>query len=195
MVAWRLEFLFSCSTRSLVRYRAENLNRNSTFLRSHVSFSIYQTSWRRSNYHRKRFEKLMFEAIALRRSEVYCDTLARPMACALTFKERMSFCGSETTISNAAECFWSPWSCFSSTYSLSALPILRLPLGFRLCFLLHATSVSVLSPLSLWERRLSLGLVPQKNRSFSFVPATVNPSPQKTIYENNREQSEFEVFH
>lgn len=66
--------------------------------------------------------------------------------------------------------------------TLSPLPILMLPLGFLLCFLLQLPSLSVLSPLSLWVRRLSLGLVPQKNRSFSFVPTTVKPSPQKIIY-------------
>ena len=73
-----------------------------------------------------------------------------------------------------------PYPGDSST--LSALPILMLPLGFLLCLLLLPLSVSVLSPLSLWGRRLSVGLAPQKNRSFSFVPATVKPFPQKTTY-------------
>lgn len=73
-----------------------------------------------------------------------------------------------------------PYPGDSST--LSALPILMLPLGFLLCLLLLPVSVSVLSPLSLWGRRLSVGLAPQKNRSFSFVPATVKPFPQKTTY-------------
>lgn len=64
---------------------------------------------------------------------------------------------------------------------LSALPILMLPLGFLLCLRLFP-SVSVLSPLSLCVRLFSVGLVPQKYRSLSFVPAKVKPLPQKIIY-------------
>ena len=63
---------------------------------------------------------------------------------------------------------------------LSALPILMLPLGFLLCLRL-LPSVSVLSPLSLGVRLFSEGLVPQKYRSLSFVPAKVKPLPQKII--------------
>ena len=67
---------------------------------------------------------------------------------------------------------------------LSALPILMLPLGFLLCLRL-LPSVSVLSPLSLCVRLFSVGRVPQKYRSLSFVPATVKPLPQKIICAKN----------